>query len=85
MTYTFIFIFRLLFTMIIIPTIQIFNICFSIGEINGLDIAIKSDEIIFSECNNFSSGCILDEGNNKKISCVIMEYFLSHDYHLVST
>lgn len=75
----------LLFTVIVLPIFQIFNLCIGVGmEVKNLEIAIKSEEIKFSECQYFKfNGCIFDEGYNQTLSCIILNYLAAHTYKLV--
>jgi len=50
-----------------------------------MSIAYKNDEINILDCQYSNvNRCILDENNNQKMSCIIMNYLSSHDYKLVS-
>lgn len=50
-----------------------------------MNIAIKNDEVNILNCQHFDiDGCIFDENNNTTMSCVVMNYFMSHNYKLVS-
>lgn len=75
-----------MFTMFILPIFQSYNFCAGIGvDIKGKSIAIKNDEINYLNCQwSNVNGCILDEGSNQKMSCVITNYFVSQQYKLVS-
>lgn len=79
-------IFRLIFTVALLPILQTFNFCFGIGvNFKDMPIAVKNDEINILDCkNSHVGGCIFDENNNIKLSCVILNYLTSRDYTLVS-
>lgn len=72
--------------MILLPILQSFNFSLGIGvKFKDMPIAIKNDEISFSDCRDYNlNGCIFDENSNQKMSCVVMSYLLVHDYVLVS-
>ncbi|XP_025200634.1 ABC transporter G family member 23-like [Melanaphis sacchari] len=75
----------LLFTVILLPILQTFNFCFGIGvPFKNMTIAYKNDEINILDCQYSNlNRCIFDENSNQKMSCIIMNYLLSHDYKLV--
>jgi len=76
----------LLFTMIVLPLMQIFNICFGVG-VNFLDmpIAVKNDEIDILQCQYFNaSGCIFEKNNYQTMSCVVLNYLASQNYKLIN-
>ncbi|XP_022175207.1 ABC transporter G family member 23-like [Myzus persicae] len=77
--------YMLLFTLVLLPIIQSFNFCFSIGvPFKDMKIAFKNDEINNLDCQYLNvNRCILDENSNQTMSCVIMNYLSSHDYELV--
>lgn len=72
--------------MVLLPILQSFNFSLGIGvKFKNMPIAIKNDEVTFSECRYYNfSGCIFDENSNKKMSCVVMNHLSVHDYKLVS-
>lgn len=64
-----------------------FIFCLAIGgNMKELSIAIKSDEINYLKCPYYNSNnrCITDAETNQMASCVIMNYYASLDYKLVS-
>lgn len=74
--------------MILLPVLQTFNFCTSIGlNFKNLPIAIKNDEVNFFDCKNYSDidVCIYDNFSNQTMSCIVMNYLTAHDYALVST
>lgn len=72
--------------MVLLPILQSFNFGLGIGvKFKNMSIAFKNDEISFSDCRDYNvNGCIFDENSNQKMSCVVMNYLLEHDYVLVS-
>ncbi|XP_060841940.1 ABC transporter G family member 23-like isoform X1 [Rhopalosiphum padi] len=77
--------YMLLFTVILLPILQTFNFCYGIGvPFKDMSIAYKNDEINILDCQYSNvNRCILDENNNQKMSCIIMNYLSSHDYKLI--
>lgn len=78
---------RLFMIMYALPIIQTINVNFVVGNnIKGMRIAVKNDEVGSLNCRSSAvNGCILDEASSETaISCVVMDYLLSHDYQLVS-
>lgn len=73
--------------MFILPILQAYNLCTGIGvEMRDLSIAVANDEIDYSNCKYSNlDGCIIDNNNNQTLSCVVMDYFLSQNYKLVSS
>lgn len=63
------------------------NVNYGIGSnIDGLSIAVKNDEIDYVYCKTHElNGCISDENNNQSTSCIIMDYYRSLNYKMVST
>lgn len=78
--------FRLIFTVILLPILQTFNFCLGIGvNFKDMTIAVRNDEINFLDCQNYNvSKCIFDESSNQKMSCVFLNYLTSRGYTLVS-
>lgn len=72
--------------MFLLPIIQSLGLNLSVGnDIKGMKIAVKIDEKNSLDCqHSVVRGCILDEGRNQTISCIVTNYLLSHDYQLVS-
>jgi hypothetical protein len=81
------YLYRLVFTLIILPLLQAFNFCFGVGvDFKNMPITFKNDEVNYESCQNYSTkGCILDESSNETMSCVVLDYFASHNYKLVSS
>lgn len=77
----------MLFTVILLPVLQSFNFCFGIGvDFKNMPIAFQNDEVNYEYCKNYNiKGCIFDESNNETMSCVVLDYFASHNYKLVSS
>lgn len=75
-----------MFTVLLLPMIQAFNLCASVGvNFKGLKLAIKSDEINYVDCKYFNgSGCIFDDNNNQTQSCIIINYLETLGYVIVS-
>lgn len=75
-----------MFTMFVLPILQSYNFCAGIGvDIKDRTITIKNDEINYFDCQYSNvDGCIIDKDSNRKMSCVVMNYFMSQDYKLVS-
>lgn len=63
-------------------------VCIGIGtDMKALNVAIKNDEVNYFDCQNYKiNGCIFDEdfNFNQTASCIIMNYYASLDYELVS-
>lgn len=78
--------FRLLFTMVLLPILQSFNFSLGIGvKFKNMPIAVKNDEISFSDCQDINvNECIFDKNSNQKMSCFVMNYLAIHNYILVS-
>jgi hypothetical protein len=85
--YNGILLYRLLFSLIILPVLQSFNFCLAIGgEFKNMPITFKNEEVNYEFCQNYSTkGCIFDEDSNETLSCVVLDYFASLNYKLVST
>lgn len=78
--------YRLLITVLILPMFQSLNLSMGIGgDFIGLTIAVKSEEINFTDCQYYNSNkCIFDEHNNLTQSCIVMNYLELLGYTLVS-
>lgn len=78
--------FRLIFTVVLLPILQTFNFCLGIGvNFKDMAIAVKNDEINVLDCQNSNVGeCVFDDNSNQKMSCVFLNYLTSRDYTLVS-
>lgn len=78
--------FRLIFTVILLPILQTFNFCLGIGvNFKDMAIAVKNDEINVLDCQHYNVGeCVFDENSNQNMSCVFLNYLTSRDYTLVS-
>lgn len=51
-----------------------------------MKIAVINDEINYFNCQYSNvNRCILDEGNNQTMSCVILDYLTTNNYKLVSS
>lgn len=72
--------------MIFLPVFQIVSFYMSIGvNLKYINIAIKNDEVNIVDCKHFKiDECIFEKSDNITMSCVIMNYFESRDYNLVS-
>lgn len=73
--------------MIVIPLINYNNLNLSYGNnIKEMSIAIKNDEVNYSDCQDFNvHGCITDNNSNMTMSCVIINNLISlNNYTLVS-
>ncbi|XP_050440513.1 ABC transporter G family member 23-like [Adelges cooleyi] len=73
------------FFMIILPTIQIFNSNFTMGNrIERVDIVISNDEMDISRCASANfEGCLFDDSYNGTLSCEMFNYLKSLNYDVV--
>ncbi|VVC43845.1 Hypothetical protein CINCED_3A004789 [Cinara cedri] len=77
--------YMLMFTTLVFPILQTALICACIGNnTKDLKIAIKNDEVNFSECRyyNNNNGCVLENKSNQTLSCVIINRLVSLGYVL---